>query len=534
MKKAAIYARVSTDEQINNTSLDGQVELCQRYAEYNNMEVVSIFREDFSGAYLEERPELTRLLNLVRNRNIDAVICKSSDRWSRDVSHTNSLKKILTRSGVELHYTNRGQSMNTPHGKFMDNMEGGFNQYWKDVLVDLMREGKNNKSKNGKPVMSGHAPYGYRTVGKGPDAHFVIYEPEARTVRDIFEWYVYGDGEGPLSLNAITKKLETRGDLTPSMKHDKETGDLIVAEKWWPATVRGILTNSIYTGLIYYGQTRVVEGERIKIDRNLWNEVPVPELAFIDVDIYKAAQERAKVNKLRAKRNRQRQYLLSGFFRCGYCGASMTGVFREMKGLHYYYYRCGNHWRKPGQRVCPTVNRSIPGSAPEYRVWSWVENLIKDDDALRDGIRKMIERSDEEVEPLRERLGYVEEFIRKAEKKLRRFMDQFADVDDEDVLETIQGEITRTAKEKASFEADRKKLLADLAQRSITPDQEEQLLKVAAELREELDYPDYETKRYIMNRLNLQVVYHENEERRWLVASCGLSADPAVIVLRPY
>jgi hypothetical protein len=211
----------------------------------------------------------------------------------------------------------------------------------------------------------------------------------------------------------------------------------------------------------------------------------------------------------------------------------MAGTYRELNGLHYYYYRCGNHWTQHSQRVCRNVNRSVPGIAAEYQVWTWLENLVKDDDALRDGIRKMIERSDQEVEPLRERLNYVEEFIQKAERKVRRLMDQFADVEDEDVLETIQIEIARTAKEKASFEADRKKLLADLAQRSIAPDMEEQLLKVAAELREELDYPDYETKRFIMNRLNLQVVYHEDENRRWLVASCGLSADPALIMLYP-
>ncbi len=525
MKRTAIYARVSTDEQVNNTSLDGQVELCSRYAEYHEMEVVVIFREDFSGAYLEERPELARLLTMVRNHEIDAVVCKSSDRWSRDVSHAKSLKRILNQSGVELHITTRGQSSNTPHGKFMDNMDYSFAEYWRDVILDLMREGKNNKAKKDRlPVMSGHAPYGYRTEGKGSDARFGIFEPEANTVRDIFEWYIYGDGEGPLSLAAIADKLRTRP--TPCLKKNS-------AKYWIPATVRGILTNSIYTGVTYYGKSRIIEGQRIKQPREDWIEIPVPDLAIVSVEMYQAALERAKRNREQAKRNQKNRYLLSGFFRCGCCGSAMAGTFKNNNGVINYYYRCGNHWTKPGQRVCPNVNRSVAGIASEWQVWTWLENLLKDDEGLREGIRKMVERSEEEVEPLRERLNYVEEFIRKADKKIRRFMDQFGDIDDQDVLETIHAEIERTVKEKASFEADRKKLQADLAQRSLTPDMEERLLKIAAELREELDYPDDETKKYIMDRVNLQVTFHEEDRRRWLVASCGLSSDPKQIVLQP-
>lgn len=528
MKRAAIYARVSTDEQADNTSLDGQVELCRRYAENYDMEVVIIFREDFSGAYLEERPELARLLMMVRNREIDAVICKSSDRWSRDVSHTKSLKRILNRSGVELHYTNRGQSLNTPHGKFMDNMEGGFNEYWKDVLVELMANGKDNKARNEKrPVMSGHAPYGYRREGRGKDARYVIYEPEARTVRDIYEWYVYGNGDGLLSLRAIAGKLDRRGDLTPNNRKN-------AAEEWIPATVRGILANSIYAGVTYYGKSRKNEGVRVQQPREDWIEIPVPELALVSMELYNAAQERAQRNKALARRNQKAEYLLSGFFRCGSCGNAMAGTNRNDNGSIYYYYRCGNHWRSPEQRQCPNVNRVVHGIKAECQVWNWIETLLQDEQGLIDGIRKMIERSDDDVKYLRERLEIVNDMIEKADRKARRLMAQFGDEEEEQVvLDLVQDEISRTAKEKASFEADRKKLQAELAQRSITPDQEEELLRIAAELREELDFPDYETKKYILDRLNLQVVFHSEGERRWLVASCSLSAEPKEIRLRP-
>ena len=70
--RAALYARVSSDEQTQGYSLETQIQRMQEYAERNGLVVTHIFVEDFSGMYLE-RPELTKLLALVDEGEIDAV-----------------------------------------------------------------------------------------------------------------------------------------------------------------------------------------------------------------------------------------------------------------------------------------------------------------------------------------------------------------------------------------------------------------------------------------------------------------------------
>jgi predicted site-specific integrase-resolvase len=47
-KKGIIYARVSSSEQVDNTSLDSQEKYCMEYAQRESIEIVKVFREKVS------------------------------------------------------------------------------------------------------------------------------------------------------------------------------------------------------------------------------------------------------------------------------------------------------------------------------------------------------------------------------------------------------------------------------------------------------------------------------------------------------
>ena len=50
-KQAAIYVRVSTDEQADKGySLPSQIEACRRFAEYKGFENALVYQDDISGA----------------------------------------------------------------------------------------------------------------------------------------------------------------------------------------------------------------------------------------------------------------------------------------------------------------------------------------------------------------------------------------------------------------------------------------------------------------------------------------------------
>ncbi|MBM4422617.1 MAG: recombinase family protein [Chloroflexi bacterium] len=177
-KRAVIYARVSTDEQAEHGySRESQVEACRTYAAGNGLTVVAELREDYSGAKLD-RPELDRLREMIRRREIEAVIVFSPDRLTRNLAHSLILREELQRAGIELHYCNRGKSENTPESRMTENIEAVFGDYWREKIIESSRRGRLSKAANGKWPCDGHAAYGYRKEGKGRDARLVVHEAE--------------------------------------------------------------------------------------------------------------------------------------------------------------------------------------------------------------------------------------------------------------------------------------------------------------------------------------------------------------------
>ena len=84
MNKAAIYCRVSTeDQEREGTSLQTQLEACLKYCQDKCFDVAYRFSEACSGLTLD-RPKLNELRELVRDKQIDVVVIYCLDRLSRD------------------------------------------------------------------------------------------------------------------------------------------------------------------------------------------------------------------------------------------------------------------------------------------------------------------------------------------------------------------------------------------------------------------------------------------------------------------
>ena len=102
-KRAIIYLRVSTEEQVDNFSLDTQEEICRREAEKRGYEVVDMFREEGRSAKtILGRPVLISLLEYCRkNKNkIHAVFVYRLDRISRQTADYLAIRKKLLENGA--------------------------------------------------------------------------------------------------------------------------------------------------------------------------------------------------------------------------------------------------------------------------------------------------------------------------------------------------------------------------------------------------------------------------------------------------
>jgi DNA invertase Pin-like site-specific DNA recombinase len=106
--KVALYARVSTDEQTVSQQLDALREDCQRHG----WTIVDEIADTISGMTFT-RQGLDRMMELVRRKKIDLVVCHKLDRLGRSLPHLAQMVGEFEANGVALFIP--GQGIDTRH-----------------------------------------------------------------------------------------------------------------------------------------------------------------------------------------------------------------------------------------------------------------------------------------------------------------------------------------------------------------------------------------------------------------------------------
>lgn len=90
MKRAALYVRVSTQEQKNSgLSVDSQIDALEKYCEEQGYMVAGIYNDAGISARKKytKRPALLRLLEDCKKHEIDIILFTRLDRWFNFYSH---------------------------------------------------------------------------------------------------------------------------------------------------------------------------------------------------------------------------------------------------------------------------------------------------------------------------------------------------------------------------------------------------------------------------------------------------------------
>lgn len=88
-RKCYIYTRVSTAIQVDGYSLDAQKDKLRKYAEYQDMTIVSEFSDEgFSGKNIKGRPEFTRMMEKIESGEdgVDFVLVFKLSRFGRNAA----------------------------------------------------------------------------------------------------------------------------------------------------------------------------------------------------------------------------------------------------------------------------------------------------------------------------------------------------------------------------------------------------------------------------------------------------------------
>ena len=434
MKVAAIYARVSSERQKEEGTIDSQISALLKYAEQEDYCIPEgwVFKDEgYSGATMI-RPSLERVRDLATEGQLEILLVHSPDRLSRKYAYQVLLTEEFSRQGVEVVFM-KSTKGDTPEERLLQQFQGMIAEYERAQIAERSRRGKRYRARAGSVNVLSGAPYGYRYVKKtdGCAAYYELIEKEGEIVKKVYQLYT----EEWLSIGAIVRWLNenevpTRKGISP----------------WERTTVWAMLRNPAYKGTACFGKTK--KAERKKVTRPLrqrggysprcsanqerpreeWIEIPVP--AIVSEEVFALAQERLEQNRRLSRRRTIEPSLLQGILVCNECGYGLSRISTRTSKRRIYYYRClgSEGWRYPDGAKCS--NRPVRQDYLDELVWKEVIALLEKPELIHSEIDRRVKQI-QDSSPTKRR----KEILEKELIRIRNGIDKLLDAYQEGLLD---------------------------------------------------------------------------------------------------
>ena len=364
--RAAVYCRVSSEDQVKGSSLQTQEDECrQRAATLGATEVAAYVERGVSGETLE-RPALSSLREALRAKSVDLVIMYDPDRMARKLSIQLLLTDEITKAGAQLEFV-RFDWQDTPDGRLFYALRGAISEYEREKIRERTVRNKRAKVAQGGMI---NRP---RTYGYHFDPVTDTMNPDPETSPVVQQMFVWArDGMG---VRGISQRLA-------QMRVPPPGGRGI----WWPETVSRILHSETYRGRLYLNRYSITkEGghtHQRQRPREEWVEARIP--ALVDDATWQAAQRALERNARFGRGKREYPCLLRGLLLCAECGGGMTIRTKVKPGKAYCYYQCANAHGKQafaldGRVVKPCGQMQSVRTEPlDEAVWTRVAAFLAD------------------------------------------------------------------------------------------------------------------------------------------------------------
>jgi len=186
--KCAVYTRVSTDNQaeIEFNSCESQTEKIKSFINsQENMKISSVYSDPgFTGAHLD-RPALRKMLQNIKQNNIDMVIVYKMDRLTRSPKDFYHLIELFEEYNVVFISVTERFDTSTPSGRLLRNIMLTFAQFERELVSERVKDKMLQRATKGM-WNGGGVPFGYKRENK----KLVIVENEAKIVKNIYETYI--------------------------------------------------------------------------------------------------------------------------------------------------------------------------------------------------------------------------------------------------------------------------------------------------------------------------------------------------------
>ena len=508
-KRAALYARVSTVGQLDNTSPDTQLERCRAYTQERDYSIVKDnVIEAIGGTFVFARSKFNELLDMGHDGKLDVIICDIPDRLGRGEA-IGQLRLLAKMNGVAIEFATPGRNTDTVEGLALDLTDQLVSGIERQNIRRRTMGGRRNHASAGRVIASNFKVYGYDIVSEYDDkghkvsCRMILKNNEAEIVRQIFAWFVL-DGLTPY---AIAHRLTEN-------KTPKPTG----GQGWARSTIRGILRNPTYKGTWFYSKREVYrddtpDGIKTQSRKRAHDEAIAPIAVGVPIivsqAVWKAAQDRSTANKRRGHKPTKNFYLLRGKIRCARCNSLLLGQTKakaNKDGTHKRYYRCRKNFTDITHDRCAAKQLDLPTA--EKAVWDTIREMLLDHSRLLEGIEADRAEAEKARRMIQTTITGIDNQIEKAQGKIDRLLDLYTggDLDKQAYLSkrgAIQGEIDHKQNERLELQ---EKLSG---YKVLTQDQQAELETFIGEIVAGVDNATDEDKAEYMEWLKVTCLYDD-------------------------
>ena len=345
MKRAAIYTRVSSEEQVQGYSLDAQIDAIREYCASKGYEVAGEYVDGGYTGRNDKRPQFKRLIADAQDGLFEAVIVHKFDRFARNRAHSVIHKALLRDLGISVLSVAEPTDPDNPSSIITEGILEVVAEWYSANLGQEVRKGRTKGAKLGK-YMGGFIRYGYKV---DCESHTVIDETEAKNVLSIFQKAADG-----MPLRQIVLWLHNEGIPT---KHP--------GGKWSAQRLSLMLKDEAYIGKAFFNKKKRKGGKLVDGE-----PVSMPYPAIVPEELFNRVRARLAQNKRQNKGATKRFYLLQYLGRCGECGGNLRC---HTVGKHRYI-NCSRQHTYPDYHCYKPENWNMDWI--EDFVWAEVADIL--------------------------------------------------------------------------------------------------------------------------------------------------------------
>ena len=422
MNNVVLYVRVSTDEQAGKGySLRDQEQKLLNYCSANNLNVMAIYREDYSAKTFK-RPEFKKLLEYCKKNKkiVHQVIFIKWDRFSRNTAESYQMLATFSSMAIQINAIEQPLDLTVPEQGLMLAVYLSIPEVENQRRSLNVISGMRRALKEGRYM--GSPPIGYSNERDSAKKPIIVPNKHAVLIQEAFELM----STGLYNQKEVLDKLKAKG-----LKSSK-------------SPFSTLLKNPVYYGAIFI---KAYKDEKECYVTGLHEPIITKSLFDKVQDVLNNRRKKHHTNHKKLNEN----FPLKGFLLCPLCNKPLTASVSKGRSKYYSYYHCISpcNGRYQLEDVNLWINEYLSSISLQGKVKILFEEIIKEQLAKQSESKQLGPKHFEQ--------------LNKIEQKIERIQDMFVegDIDKNDyqITKARYENILQELKSKEKDSLDKKEII---------------------------------------------------------------------------